>query len=1490
MSDVKDEDEERRTLEINMFSAMAGGGSFHAESTSGGHAGPSTTPSANDAGSEMTEGSATSNATKSNESASHFVSAFNAVEDSGTFAFADSPSPGNASSNLQAAVAALTGEAAAPLSPQQKLVFPHNNAPTKVTKSIAMHSEKVVLPRSLFFGPIVPPRVLIETRTVVGNAMKEAKGKQLPPHVENLIGSIKAFGYGLSPYPTTDGIDESDPRFYTGSPYLTTYQPVWGNDVRSERQENWKKKTLVRKPMSHIKAQGRSVTSPTATYDYRSGSQSWTGSEDVTPRNGEENVTRQGGADDAETFLKWVRGANDPPSPTLPQSSEDAPSPMKGAADDRNTFLKWARGDDDADFPTKSSDSVGSPMNDTKLFSKLARGARSGRRHGALRKSMSAPVPSSEQSLFSKWARGEDIGQFSGIDEISEPPSPEIDAEPINIPPPSEEQAMFSRWALGVDEINPDGSMNMSTPKSKTGTLLNIPQVAAEDSDDDSVVGSEMKKKVGVNEHLDAALASLAGGRPQTEVDMTSAESITAEQAQTLLSQLGQTTPGGRALSNLELTGGCVPLFGCDDPALPVESDLGIYETREDQQHCLEKRREQEIIERYTMPDIFGTISCPNPAVGPDDNHSSNLRAVPARKPAAISTMIGTPTNGAPLFPNQNAPSGRGTSVSSIATSKQGLASSPDVPALPTLKRQSSNGPSLKESGKPPRQGEKASIQSLEALGSSARFGWWNVLDEDEDAVEEAEVISATPGDPPFLNPRTDFTSDSLLVNTRLEPTPAKLRAENAPLSRLHSATTVASSLPFLSDRPPSWRYLQIDTKAVGFTALGGEIEPLFCSLAIYHVETMSTGSNGDSSVPIPNLQKCGRVTEVLHFDVVSDSKVEERCFGALWPYHEGSFDEVPESERTQGTRCGVFPIPSNLNIANLYAIIVVQRVLSDKSDMEAYTKQDPDGAPLRSTAADREIYREKVQKASERQGQFLMPFAFGVTPLLQVFGTDTPVVATSRAVQIPLFQFRPGLSIGERQIIDHIMVMLYPRANLERAGIAGPAPNTNGGTIMLVMRYFGYLGLHSVLHSTRSLSRHRLVDFTGELQIRRIGENEAKQETPSYPGRSDRDYVVDSWRANYVAEPTTLMGRNVVPMLRTAMNSPARSGEKSAGVQASPNAHAISTLYAQELAAVPLQVSPTVGRSMMNPLRMGRGRYGLQSSDSEPYFHTSFCNELLCTPRLVHNCPKGNIVTKIELREVQWDEELNSHVARLPEFGPCIHNLRRGPVLVNEAFTSCSFASTTVSFLSEFKVKLPLTLCVPDNPLARFALLFSVYHVEIKPKKTWAERGKSLSKQFGVNLHDPTIKKAMLRPLGCGFLTITNNSDTSCLIDNGFHDVKLCYDAKQTLSGLDDEIVLTLKPESQEPVQKVHKRKVDTSAGTDEDDSDGGSIDEQVVPGRDLCADDGIPGKDSLRSRASSIGSQAFSDATSDQLFKASSAAADQMSLQVRGISEMHP
>jgi hypothetical protein len=123
--------------------------------------------------------------------------------------------------------------------------------------------------------------------------------------------------------------------------------------------------------------------------------------------------------------------------------------------------------------------------------------------------------------------------------------------------------------------------------------------------------------------------------------------------------------------------------------------------------------------------------------------------------------------------------------------------------------------------------------------------------------------------------------------------------------------------------------------------------------------------------------------------------------------------------EQTQGTRCGVFPLPSNFNIVNLYAILVVHKVVSEEADLDPYLKEN------KAVGYDAEKLRAKAEKASARRGRFLVPFCFGVAPLIQVVGTDTPNVARSRAVQIPLFHLATGQ--GDRPIIDHIMVMLNP-------------------------------------------------------------------------------------------------------------------------------------------------------------------------------------------------------------------------------------------------------------------------------------------------------------------------------------------------------------------------------------------------------------------------------------------------------------------------------
>ena len=113
------------------------------------------------------------------------------------------------------------------------------------------------------------------------------------------------------------------------------------------------------------------------------------------------------------------------------------------------------------------------------------------------------------------------------------------------------------------------------------------------------------------------------------------------------------TTKVGRLKTNLELTGGREPLYGCDDMPLPIEADLGVFETKEDQVKAAERRRSQEIIREAPIPNIFGPLTCPSPCSGPDDNQSWNSRSA-ARKARS---------SGIPLTTGFDGPATGGASV-----------------------------------------------------------------------------------------------------------------------------------------------------------------------------------------------------------------------------------------------------------------------------------------------------------------------------------------------------------------------------------------------------------------------------------------------------------------------------------------------------------------------------------------------------------------------------------------------------------------------------------------------------------------------------------------------------------------------------------------------------------------------------------------------------------------------------------------------------------
>lgn len=358
----------------------------------------------------------------------------------------------------------------------------------------------------------------------------------------------------------------------------------------------------------------------------------------------------------------------------------------------------------------------------------------------------------------------------------------------------------------------------------------------------------------------------------------------------------------------------------------------------------------------------------------------------------------------------------------------------------------------------------------------------------------------------------------------------------------------------------------------------------------------------------------------------------------------------------------------------------------------------------------------------------------------------------------------------------------------------------------MLVMRNFGYLGLHQAVYSKSSLrARDRLVDFSGELQVRRDakpGDSAREDNEPRIV--DDRTYMVAPWHKEYISEPAVNGGRNSISANKDsgseALSASEQSGERDDS-QFLPTTgdKATSKFYAREMAPVPLsplkQMPPTGKSTHTGRGRGGRtGRSGPRELDIEPYFHTTFCNELLCQPRLLHKSPKGNITIKVELREIEWSPLHQTYLARIPKFGASMHNPRRGPFLVQHAFTACGFQAVNAHFLDEFKIKLPLLLesrsiggGMQSGPLAMF---FSVYKVGIKHKRSWVSTPRK-----GQSTRDPLTaeserKSCRLKMLSCGFLPITT-SDTSCLIDDGLHDIKLAYTSEKCEDDPDRDSLL---------------------------------------------------------------------------------------------------
>lgn len=459
--------------------------------------------------------------------------------------------------------------------------------------------EKVMLPRPLFFGHKLPPRIIeeaeqaakmyandsdtmnrswlekedaavMEPKVAISDETSEsAKTKStvstfsstvggdklfqsnLLPCARNFEGAIETFGFdGYNPFHpdwnNEQNEDNTESYLPKGPhPYLTIYSPVWGDRARADRALSQRKKDKLAETSTMEKAQ---IGMPMCDASFRSYDSlkqiSCGGSDDGSVEFSGTKDNHKAAAEDANNaFLSQLKSA--------PDNSDNS-------AISRDQFSMMARGES----PSVEIPPAG-PDNSNDL---------------------------SSRDQFCMFARGDDPGgTFIG--------------------------------GLGSPIIATKGGTFVSN-KPKNAFACN-----SGDSDDDSIEAAEERKAVGLNDNMAAAAAMLAG----KEVDIDGEED--ADGIGTPMCDIAAgggikaANKHGRPYSNLELTGGCVPRFSADDPSLPHESDLGGFETKEDERRTIEYRREKNIIQDMTVPSIMPLVVCPSQCTDVDDSQTWNSRA-----------------------------------------------------------------------------------------------------------------------------------------------------------------------------------------------------------------------------------------------------------------------------------------------------------------------------------------------------------------------------------------------------------------------------------------------------------------------------------------------------------------------------------------------------------------------------------------------------------------------------------------------------------------------------------------------------------------------------------------------------------------------------------------------------------------------------------------------------------------------------------------------
>ncbi|CAM9510553.1 unnamed protein product, partial [Phaeothamnion confervicola] len=198
-----------------------------------------------------------------------------------------------------------------------------------------------------------------------------------------------------------------------------------------------------------------------------------------------------------------------------------------------------------------------------------------------------------------------------------------------------------------------------------------------------------------------------------------------------------------------------------------------------------------------------------------------------------------------------------------------------------------------------------------------------------------------------------------------------------------------------LLDRPHDFSWLHVEASGLGFKT--GEIEPIFCALALYRID----GRTGKKGFEVDR-DRSGRVSEVFRFDMCSP--VVRRRFAHVFRVggtsggssSGGGGGEEEEESPVTGCRRALFSVDPRHLDSKLYLVLQLAKVLQGEPDkvLDTYAK----GKTKKSGT--------EAEEAAQRLGRYRQPLAFAAAPACLDRGP-----LASGPLQLQLYRQNDGFS-----------------------------------------------------------------------------------------------------------------------------------------------------------------------------------------------------------------------------------------------------------------------------------------------------------------------------------------------------------------------------------------------------------------------------------------------------------------------------------------------